>query len=157
MCYDGKMIVEIDANLLEYPLDGFGHSCNCFHTFGAGLALRIRQKYPEAYEADLRHGRRGDISRLGKMSVVKAHDDKYIYNVYGQFNFGGWKRNTDYEALHKGLTAVKEHAIEANVLRLGLPKNMGCRLGGGNWNIVRAIIDDIFAEGPIELTICNYD
>lgn len=151
------MIVEIDANLLEHPLDGFGHQCNCFHTMGAGIAARIRAKYPETYKADMQHGRRGDITRLGKMSVVKAWDDKYIYNIYGQYNFGMGKRCTNYEALYTGLELVRSHALEANVQRLGLPKNMGCRLGGGSWDVVRAIIGDLFGDVPIELTICNYD
>ena len=154
---DKTMIIEVDANLLEHPLDGFAHQCNCFHTMGGGIAARIKAKYPEAYKADQQHGHRGDISRLGKFSVVKARDDKYIYNVYGQFNFGGWKRNTDYEALHNGLTGVRNHAIEVNVLRLGLPKNMGCVLGGGSWLVVRAIIEDIFADCSVELNICNYE
>ncbi len=151
------MINEIDADLLECPLDGFAHSCNCFHTFGGGIALRVKQKYPEAYKADLMHGRRGNSTRLGKFSYVKAHDDKYIYNVYGQFNLGTWARMTNYEALYTGLAGVHDHALEANVRRLGLPRKMGCSLGGGSWTVVRAIIEDIFANSPIELSICNYE
>jgi O-acetyl-ADP-ribose deacetylase (regulator of RNase III) len=152
------MIIEVDANLLEHPLDGFGHQCNCFHTMGGGIALRIKEKYPEAYQADIKHGRRGDMSRLGKFSVVKTSDDKFIYNLYGQYNFGLGKRCTNYEALYTALEGMAQHAIQANVLKLGLPKNMGCRLGGGNWNIVRALIGEVFdGDSGIELTICNYD
>lgn len=151
-------IEEVNENLLDYPLDGFIHQCNCFHTMGGGIALRIKQKYPEALKADLRHGRRGDITRLGKFSVVKAHDDKYIYNMYGQYNFGMEKRQTNYEAVYNGLMGIARHAITANVMRLGLPKNMGCRLGGGSWNVVRAIIEDIFDKDcGIKLYICNYE
>lgn len=149
------MITEVDVSLLEYPLDGFIHQCNCFHTMGGGIALAIRNKYPELYAADVKHGKRGDSSRLGKFSTVKCHDDKQGYNMYGQYNFGGWHRNTDYEAVYNGLAAIVLHAAENNVIKLGLPKNMGCRLGGGNWNIVRAIIDDVFEDS--ELYICNYE
>lgn len=152
------MITEVDVSLLEYPLDGFIHSCNCFHTFGAGIALAIRNKYPELYDADIKHGIRGDRSRLGKFSTVKCHDDKQGYNLYGQYNFGGLGRNTNYEAVYTGLVGIAMHAIEYNVVRLGLPKNMGCRLGGGEWSIVKAIIDVVFdKDSRIELYICNYD
>lgn len=123
---------------------------------GAGIALAIKNKYPEAYKADLQHGRRGDITRLGKMSVVKAWDDKFIYNVYGQFNFGGWKRNTNYEAVYTALLGIKDHATANNILKLGLPKMMGCKLGGGSWYIYRAMIEDIFTQWENELYICNY-
>lgn len=151
------MITEVNASLLEYPLDGFIHQANCFHVMGGGIALYIREKYPELYKADLAHGKRGDSSRLGKFSTVKCHDDKQGYNMYGQYNLGMWARQTDYEAVYKGLSAIRDHAIECNVLRLGLPKNMGCVLGGGSWRVVRAIIDDIFETSPIELFICNYE
>lgn len=151
------MILEFDISLLEQPLDGFIHQCNCFHTMGGGIALAIKNKYPELYKADLQHGRRGNISRLGDYSTVKCHDDKQGFNLYGQYNFGGWARMTNYEAVYNGLTKIKKHAEESNILKLGLPKNMGCRLGGGSWRVVRAMIEDIFIDWTNELHICNYD
>lgn len=151
------MIHEIDANLLEYPLDGFMHQCNCFHTMGSGIARLIREKYPEAYKADLQHGRKGDKTRLGSFSTVKTHDDKQVYNVYSQYTFGMEKRHTDYEAVYKGMYNVCAHATVNNILRLGLPRNMGCKLGGGSWIIVRAIIEDVFGAWQNDLFICNYD
>lgn len=152
------MIIEIDANLLEYHLNGFIHSCNCFHTFGGGIALRIKQKYPEIYQADIKHGRRGDISRLGKFSTCKLHDGKQGYNLYGQYQYGLQQRHTNYEAVYTGLQGIARHAVENNIMTLGLPRNMGCRLGGGSWPIVRAIIDDIFdTDSGLTLYICNYD
>lgn len=151
------MIIEVNANLLEHTLDGFVHSCNCFHVMGGGIALTIKNKYPEMFEADMKHGRRGDITRLGTFSTVKCYDDKQGYNMYGQYNLGTWTRQTNYEAVYTGLVGIRNHAFANNVLKLGLPRNMGCVLGGGSWNIVRAIIDDVFdvTDSP-ELHICNY-
>lgn len=149
------MISEIDSNLLGHPLDGFGHQCNCFHVMGGGIALAIRNKYPEAYKADVAHGLSGDRNRLGTFSWVKSWDDKIIYNIYGQYDFGDGRR-TNYEALYTGLRAVEKHALEANVKSLGFPKNMGCKLAGGSWRIVRALIEDVFIDSPIDVTICNY-
>lgn len=150
-------IIEVDANLLEYPLDGFGHQCNCFHTMGAGIAAAIKAKYPEAYEADLKFGRRGDTSKLGKFSTVKTYDEKYVYNLYGQYNMGTWKRQTSYDALCNALTGVKEHALNNMVKRLGFPRNMGCMLGGGDWRVVYALIQSVFeGDDNFEIYICNY-
>lgn len=151
-------IWDVNTNLLEHDLNGFIHQCNCFHTMGGGIALRVRQKYPELYEADVRHGRRGDRTRLGSFSTCKLHDGKQGYNMYGQYQFGLQQRHTNYEAVYTGLQGIARHAVENNILRLGLPKNMGCRLGGGSWRIVRAIIEEIFDEDSgITLCICNYD
>lgn len=150
-------IIEVNADLLDYPLDGLCHSANCFHTFGAGIAYSIRQKYPEAYAADLKFTRRGDSGKLGKFSFAKTYDEKYVYNLYGQYSMGGWKRQTNYEALANALTGVKEHAINNLVKRLGFPKNMGCALGGGDWRVVRALIESVFVDDDnIQVFICNY-
>ena len=150
------MIIEVDADLLEYPLDGFGHGCNCFHTMGSGIALSIKNKYPELYHADVFHGRKGDVSRLGQFSTVKCHDDKQGYNVYTQYNFGMGKRQTNYEAVYRGLVGIRDHATDNNILKLGLPKNMGSVLGGGDWRIIRVMIEVIFGEWKNTLYICNY-
>lgn len=151
------MIQEVDADLLEYPLDGFIHSCNCFHTFGAGLALRVKNKYPELYKADRMHGRVGDHTRLGQFSTVQCHDDKQGYNLYGQYQYGCGVRRTDYEAVYSGLMAIRQHAVANNIKKLGLPSQMGCRLGGGDFRIIRAIIESIFSESSLTLYICNYE
>lgn len=150
------MIKEVDADLLEYPLDGFIHQANCFHTMGAGIALSIKQKYPEVYEADKAAGIRGDSNRLGSFSFAKTKDGKVGYNLYGQYNYGRQSRFTSYDAVCNGLIKICNHADSLGLKKLGLPKGMGCVLGGGSWRIVRAIIDDIFLESPIELYICNY-
>jgi hypothetical protein len=44
------------------------------------------------------------------------------------------------------------------VKRLGFPRNMGCVLGGGDWRVVKALIESVF-EGDPEITIyiCNYN
>ena len=152
------MIQEIDADLLEYPLQGIIHQSNCFHTFGSGIAKLIREKYPEAFDADLKSGTKGDSHRLGSYSVAHVlKEDKYIFNLYGQYNYGALARFTSYDSIDRGLRKIEIYARDNNLSTLGLPKNMGCVRGGGSWRIVRAIIEDIFADNAIELYICNYD
>ena len=152
------MIQELDADLLEYPLQGIIHQSNCFHTFGSGIAKRIREKYPEAYTADINSGTKGDSHRLGTFSVAHVlKEDKYVFNLYGQYNFGAMARFTSYDAIDRGLRKIEAYARANHLSTLGCPKNMGCMRGGGSWPIVRAIIEDVFKESPIELYICNYD
>jgi len=155
------MIHEINTCLIkwfeEQPEKSGGiEQLNCFHTQGGGIAKRIREKYPLIYNADLRQGRCADMSKLGQFCVAEISPNKFIYGYYGQYQYGMEKRHTNYEAVYNGLTAIKAHAAENNILTLGLPKNMGACLGGGSWRVIRAIIDDIFETLPIELYICNY-
>lgn len=152
-----NMIHEINTNLLEYPLDGIIHQANCFHTMGGGIALRIKNKFPEAYQADLKTDL-GVREKLGSFSVAVLPSNFHIYNMYSQFDFGGG-RQTDYGAVVKGLEAIRTHAIDNGLKTLGLPKYMGCRLGGGYWPVVREIINEVFdtLNSPIDLYICNYE
>ena len=148
------MITELDTNLLEYPLDGIIHQANCHHIMGGGIAFRIKNKFPEAYEADLKTPK-ADKDKLGTFSVAVLPSNFHIYNLYGQF-FIGTARMTNYEAVATGLRAIRHHATDAGLKKLGLPKYMGCKLGGGDWRVVRAIVDVEFADDPMELFICNY-
>lgn len=149
------MIHEIDANLLEQELDGIIHQANCMHIMGGGIALRIRTKYPEAYEADLKTPK-SDLSKLGTFSVAVLPSNFHIFNMYSQFSIG-FKRETNYTAVVEGLEAIQEYAHNNGLKKLGLPKYMGCRLGGGYWPVVRAIIDEVFLnDDDIEVFICNY-
>ena len=43
------------------------HGCNCFCTMGAGIAKTIKEKFPEAYRADL-ETEKGARSKLGQIS-----------------------------------------------------------------------------------------
>jgi O-acetyl-ADP-ribose deacetylase (regulator of RNase III) len=150
------MITEIDADLLEYPLGSFGQFCNCQCVQAAGIALRIRQKYPEAFEADLRT-KPGDRTKMGTFSYAVTENGKYIINCYTQFGYGYGSRYTSYDAVCCSLEKVEKFLQDKQINTFGLPRNAGCRLGGGNYTIVKAIIESIFANSSVVLYICNYD
>lgn len=150
------MIEEININLLECQLDSIGHFCNCQCVFGKGMALQIKNKYPEAYAADVKT-KHGDKNKMGTFSyTISKKDSKHIVNCYTQFGYGYNSRYTDYEAVCNALTKVEEFLRNNGLKTFGLPNNAGCTLGGGDWTIVRAIIDSIFLDSPIKLYICNY-
>jgi O-acetyl-ADP-ribose deacetylase (regulator of RNase III) len=48
----------VTGDLLKLALEGhfdvIVHGCNCQCAMGAGIALSIKNQFPEAYEADLR-------------------------------------------------------------------------------------------------------
>lgn len=147
-----------NTNLLSFDkVQSIAHQANCFNTMGSGIAKQIRETYPEAYEADCRTTK-GDRTKLGKFSWVKAKDGKHIYNCYSQYNYGLGQRHTNYEAIFTGLTSIKSHAETHDLNSLGLPHLMGCKLGGGSWRIVNSIIEEIFSDDTdFTLYICRYD
>jgi O-acetyl-ADP-ribose deacetylase (regulator of RNase III) len=154
------MIKDISGDLLNCEANILIHSCNCFCTQGAGIALQIRTKYPEAYEADLQT-KRGDINKLGTFSQTETKDGKRVFNLYGQYRYGRECRHTDYEAIAKGLNLIHgvlhEMQLDRQNTFIGIPYKMGCNLGGGDWRVVRAIIEAEFENSPFEVLIVKKD
>ena len=142
--------------------------CNCFCTMGAGLALQIKQQYPQAYAADCKTIV-GDKNKLGTFTSVEipikiVDKDNYIIddtgqpaypvfknhtfhivNMYTQYGFNPVDNPCDYDAIRKGFRQIaKIAALDAahnGNLRVGYPK-IGAGLAGGNWDIVSEIINE---------------
>lgn len=155
------MITEKVGNLLESPVDVCLHQTNLYHTFGAGIALQIKKKFPEAYEADLKTPY-GDVNKLGTYSIGKITNPtgqiKRVVNLYSQVGIGGQDRNTSYDAMVRGLetlhAALEDITVNKGIpYKLGIPWKMGCGLANGNYIIVRAIIESIFAKSSVEVFI----
>ena len=161
------MIDLIESNLLDFPNDinVIAHSCNTRNIMGAGIAKQIKDRYPEAYEADWRAFNSNYGVTLGKFSKADIGDHKYIYNMYTQATIGTG-REVDYEKFWQALKRVEQDLFEMKISKheydgspppvLGLPWGISCGLAGGNWEIISAMINDIFVDSPIKVCIVKY-
>lgn len=155
------MIKEVVGNLLETTeCNVIVHQCNLFHTFGAGIAKAIKDKFPEAYEADKKtvHGSAGKLGTYSVAQIQKGTGSiQIIVNLYSQTGIGGQDRQTSYDAMVTGLTLLCKKLEEGNARGksyvLGIPFQIGCGLANGSWPIVRAIIEDIFGKSPVQVLI----
>ena len=57
--------------------------------------------------------------------------------------------------MQEDLLFIQHETGEAQVL--GLPYGISCGLAGGNWQIIEAMINDIFADSLIKTFIVKYD
>lgn len=154
------MIKYTKGNLLDFPegINVLVHQANCFHTMGGGIARQIAQRYPEAVEADSRTTK-GEANKLGTFSVADLPDGKKIVNLYGQYSISSLVRMTSYDALANGLMTLRdaiEQSAKVDTYVIGLPKGIGCGLGGGAWTIVEAIIKDVFEKSKVPVVIVEY-
>ena len=115
---------------------------------GAGIALKIRKKWPIVYEDYMRAYRdKKLIPGEVILSSVKPLE-LYVANLCGQLRYGRDKKYTIYKA-------VKECLMKVNILanNLGqqvyIPKGMGCSLAGGDWNIISEMIEEILPNSTI--------
>ena len=116
------------------------HGCNCFCTMGAGIAKAIKDNFPEAYKID-RESEYGARSKLGTGTIVNIrlfNNTITIVNGYTQYNYKGKKPLVEYDAVRTLFRNVKERF---GGKRIGYPK-IGAGLAGGDWEIIKNIIDE---------------
>lgn len=128
---------DIFAAFMSKEADVFIQGCNCHHTQGAGISKMLR-KYPEVLEAD-KTSIKGDESKLGSYTIAETVDGKVI-NAYTQYDFGTDKRNVDYVALANVFRKINDDFKGQNLTFI-IP-SIGCSLGGGDWSIVKELIND---------------
>lgn len=154
------MYKEVDGDLIKLALEGefdvIAHGCNCFCTMGAGIAPKMAKTF-KCNTYPMEHNQfRGDINKLGTIDYKFFQDFESItgfgvevVNAYTQYGFGknhpiGYSNPIDYEALTLCMRKMN-HIFKGQ--HIGLPQ-IGCGLAGGDWNIVKTIIQT-------ELIDCN--
>ena len=136
----------IEQDLLAITKGGICHQTNCQPGHMGGLAGLIAAKYPKVREESIKYIKGFNTKReaLGTVQYVPITKDLTVLNLYGQFGYGRSTPNhrTDYEALRK--IAKELEALPLDIQQqLYMPYNMGCGLGGGDWNTVQEIFKNI--------------
>lgn len=146
-----------NCNLLDIKVDIIIQSNNCFITQGTGIALAIRNKYPEVYKAD-QATVRGDRDKLGTILPVKLEANSqpyYCFLNYNQYNYGRNKRMVNYEAFYNCLELSRDKCIKLGYKSIGLPYFMSCKNASGDWNVISAMINSVFNNSDIDIFICK--
>lgn len=149
---------QIHGNLLTLAKEGrfdlIVHGCNCLCAMGKGIALDIKNQFPEAYAAD-RATVRGDRTKLGTYSkaVIERPNVTFtIVNAYTQFDYRGKPDtvNADYDAIDQVFARIAQD-FSAN-LRIGYPL-IGAGLAGGDWTLIEPMIERHLGERDHTLVI----
>ncbi|MGO0060889.1 macro domain-containing protein [Brevibacillus fluminis] len=141
------------GDLLKASENIIGHQVNCQGVMGSGIAKAIRVRYPEVYQQyrEICEASTEKMQLLGICQLVHIKAAMTVANLFGQYNYGkGGQRYTDYEALHRALTSLKEQAARSQ-LTVALPYNIGCGLANGEWDVVEAMIEEVFSDYSVTL------
>lgn len=137
----------VEGDLLKLALAGWFdliiHGCNCQCAMGAGIAKTIKQRFPEAYEADLSTvpGCRGKLGSYSQAVIHRNGTEFITINAYTQFHWIGKGVHADYKAIRSVFNKLKK---EFTGKRIGYPL-IGAGLAGGDWNIIEEIINEELA------------
>ena len=146
------MIHYVKGNLLDSDCDYICHQVNCQGVMRSGIAKQIRERWPEVYEKyrkeynfwTVQMGR--SESPLGNIDIARINNsNQSVINMYTQRRYGyDGTRFTSYDAFAYALKLIKTYI--PNDATIGFPKNIGCGLGGGNWKVISALIEEILGE-----------
>ena len=142
------MIEIILANILGSKENIICQQVNCQGVMGAGLAKQIKEMWPIVYHQY--HNECQIIDQeylLGNCSFVGIGKDKYVANIFSQFDYGRDKNKlyTNYSALKSGLEYIKENA-SLNNYSIAIPYGIGCGLANGDWKNVLDMIEEVFLD-----------
>ena len=71
----------VNGDIVKLTLEGrILHGCNCQCKMGKGIAKEIKEKLPEAWEAD-RQTQAGSREKLGDISVVKVERGTFRFYI----------------------------------------------------------------------------
>ena len=148
------MIKHIKCNIFESGADVICHQVNCQGVMGSGVAKQVKERYPIVYE-QYKKVCTSDERLLGRTQIIPINNSQYIANLFAQDNYGYDKKcYTDYQALENCLKQIYAFCPNKTI---AFPYLMSCARGGGDWNIVYKMIEDIFKDYGGDILICEYD
>lgn len=144
-------MIIVSGDLMNTPIQFVAHQVNCLGAFGAGVAKCIREKHPDVYTQYKELCKESSPEELlGTSYVCKCNNyNRAIINLFGQYQYGVSKRQTDYTALKNAIIDSIEY-IHNEYMRedgcqivIAIPYNMSCGLAGGDWSIVSSMLERI--------------
>jgi O-acetyl-ADP-ribose deacetylase (regulator of RNase III) len=139
--------------------DVIAHQVNCYFVMGAGVALAIRRKWPKVYEQYRELGKttkNKNYEWLGTCQLVDIDQNRYVANLFGQEECGAGRQFTEYDALENALRELKWHVNYMGLKTVAFPWGIGCGLAGGDWNIVKPMIENVFENTEVEIQYWKY-
>ena len=125
------------------------HVCNNKSVMGAGIALEVKTRYPNAYYNYVNYGLANGGLALGTISTSEC-----VINLHAQDGYGNvGPRYVNYESLYVSLDRARDWCTQNRINSVGVPYGMGACRAGGDWNVVCAMVESAFDDSGINLTV----
>ena len=150
-----KIVTKV-GNLMDVTKGHIVHGCNAQGVMGSGVALAVKRKYPGAF-ADYVAIHEEEGLELGVPYPYCPTADLCIWNAVTQEGFGQPTRNCSYDAIQTCFEDINNAVNDSD--EIGIVKEIhipmiGAGLGGGNWEIIREIIEQTVTH-PVTLWILS--
>jgi O-acetyl-ADP-ribose deacetylase (regulator of RNase III) len=138
------MIHHVTGNLLEADAEAFVNTVNTVGVMGKGIALQIRQAFPQVFEEYQRAVKRGEV-QPGRMHVVRTDavtNPRFIINFPTKQH---WRGSARVEFIRDGLVDLVRVLRELRIESVAVPP-LGCGSGGLRWSQVRPLIENALGD-----------
>lgn len=148
------MIRTIKGNVLDHPTGLIVHGCNCQGIMGGGVAAQIAHRWPHVEQAYIKEKVEMGLF-LGTIIPVEVEPFKIIVNAMTQEEGGNFHPVRSYAVDYSAVADCFERVVDLhsqimhNTSGRNLPivfPQIGAGIAGGNWVIVRTIIDEIVPD-----------
>ena len=134
----------ITGNLLSNETGILIHGVNCQKVMGSGIALQIKNQYPEVYDSYLEYFIENP-SPLGEIDIVIIKPDLMIVNAFTQMYYGKNPntRYVSYDAIDNCFKAIANFYESEELKHKNIPIRfplIGAGKGNGNWHCIHEII-----------------
>jgi O-acetyl-ADP-ribose deacetylase (regulator of RNase III) len=140
------MIRYTQGNLLEAHAEAVVNTVNEVGVMGKGIALLIRESFPDSAKAYMDASKRGEV-RVGRMFVTPASHllgPRWIIHFPTKKH---WRHPSKMEWVRDGLRDLVRVVTEKRIRSIALPP-LGCGSGGLEWTQVRKEIE--LALAPLQ-------
>ncbi len=130
------------------------HICNDLGLWGAGFVLALSNKWSAPEEKYREAWTDNSIGlELGEIQPVQVEADILVMNMVAQHRVGYTQGIPPirYEALRKCLQSLATFA-QKHEASVHMPR-IGCGLAGGNWDVIRSIIEEELIAKNISVTV----
>lgn len=136
------------GNIINVEKGIIVHGVNCMGVMGSGVAVEIKNKWPDAFNTYLKTVKSFDDKRdcLGVVDICNVETDLWVANAFTQVNFGRTGKHVNYEAISTCFKTIIKIATNYHT-SIHYPK-IGSGLGGGDWSLISEIIDAEFDAFP---------
>jgi O-acetyl-ADP-ribose deacetylase (regulator of RNase III) len=140
------MIHTAKGNLLEAPTEALVNTVNTVGVMGKGIALQVRQAYPEVFLEYQRACKAGEV-KLGQMHLYDRGErasPRWIINFPTK---GDWRKRSRIEHIESGLQDLRRVILSKGIRSISVPP-LGCGNGGLDWKDVRPLIERELRDLP---------
>lgn len=147
----------VQGDIFSTHLNAIAHGVNCQGVMGAGIALEVKRRYPEAYNGYVRYLNRYDPMQYIAIGTMYPYPvpgtNLHILNCFTQVDTAKQRGEVaiSYQAIFTSFSVAGVYCKENGIKELAVPQ-VGAGLGGGEWKIIYQLIAnalDFYGVTPI--------